>query len=52
MNAEERQSRILALARHQGRVKVTTMAVDLAVAPETVRCLAVRCSGPAGVLGA
>ncbi|MDT0549990.1 DeoR/GlpR family DNA-binding transcription regulator [Streptomyces sp. NPDC021354] len=37
MNAEERQSRILALARHQGRVEVTTTAVDLAVAPETIR---------------
>ncbi|MCX4428620.1 DeoR/GlpR family DNA-binding transcription regulator [Streptomyces mirabilis] len=37
MNAEERQSRILALARHQGRIAVTTMAVDLAVAPETIR---------------
>jgi DeoR/GlpR family transcriptional regulator of sugar metabolism len=37
MNADERQSRILGLARHQGRVDVTSMAVDLAVAPETIR---------------
>lgn len=37
VNAEERQSRILALVRDQGRVEVTTVAVDLAVAPETIR---------------
>ncbi|MEF9915510.1 DeoR/GlpR family DNA-binding transcription regulator [Streptomyces sp. P5-A9] len=37
VNAEERQSRILDLARHKGRVEVTAMAVDLAVAPETIR---------------
>ncbi|HEY3483619.1 MAG TPA: DeoR/GlpR family DNA-binding transcription regulator, partial [Streptomyces sp.] len=37
VRAEERQHRILALARHQGQVEVATMAVDLAVAPETIR---------------
>ncbi|MET8535088.1 DeoR/GlpR family DNA-binding transcription regulator [Streptomyces sp. NPDC005065] len=37
MYAEERRNRILALARHQGRIEVTTTAVDLSVAPETVR---------------
>nr|WP_043435513.1 DeoR/GlpR family DNA-binding transcription regulator [Streptomyces pluripotens] len=37
VNAQERQSRILALARQQGRVEVSTLATDLAVAPETIR---------------
>ena len=37
MRAEERQHRILALARHHGQVEVTAMAADLAVAPETIR---------------
>ena len=37
MRAEERQHRILAQARSDGRVDVSGMAADLAVAPETVR---------------
>lgn len=37
MDAEERQHRILALARSEGRVDVAKLAADLAVAPETVR---------------
>lgn len=37
MRAEERQHRILAQARTDGRVEVSGIAADLAVAPETVR---------------
>ncbi len=37
MNAEERQHRILALARAEGNVDVAKLAADLAVSPETVR---------------
>jgi DeoR/GlpR family transcriptional regulator of sugar metabolism len=37
MRAEERQHRILARARTDGRVEVRTIAEDLEVAPETVR---------------
>ena len=37
MRAEERQQRILARARSEGRVDVSGIAVDLAVAPETIR---------------
>lgn len=37
MNAEERQHRILLLARADGDVDVGKLAVDLAVAPETIR---------------
>lgn len=37
MEADERQRRILALARHDGRVEVARLAHDLSVAPETVR---------------
>ncbi|WBB67977.1 DeoR/GlpR family DNA-binding transcription regulator [Micromonospora sp. WMMD812] len=37
MNSAERRQRILALARDQGSVDVQKLAVDLAVAPETVR---------------
>ncbi|MEY9967819.1 DeoR family fructose operon transcriptional repressor [Streptacidiphilus sp. MAP12-16] len=37
MRAEERQHRILALARHEGRVEVAIAAADFGVAPETVR---------------
>jgi DeoR family fructose operon transcriptional repressor len=37
MNAEERQHRILALARGNGDVDVGKLAVDLSVAPETIR---------------
>lgn len=37
MDAEERQQRILALARSRGSVEVTGLAEDLNVAPETVR---------------
>lgn len=37
MRAEERQHRILTLARHQGQVEVTVVASDLKVAPETIR---------------
>lgn len=37
MEADERQRRILALARHDGRVEVASLASDLSVAPETVR---------------
>ena len=37
MQAEERQRRILALARSDGGVDVGKLAADLAVAPETVR---------------
>lgn len=37
MEAEERHRTILARARQEGRVDVATLAVDLAVAPETVR---------------
>ena len=37
MEADERQRRILALARHDGRVEVASLADDLSVAPETVR---------------
>lgn len=37
MRAEERQHRILARARSDGRVDVSDIAADLAVAPETVR---------------
>jgi DeoR/GlpR family transcriptional regulator of sugar metabolism len=37
MRAEERQHRILALARHQGQVEVAEIAADLQVAVETVR---------------
>jgi DeoR family fructose operon transcriptional repressor len=37
MRAEERQHRILARARSDGRVDVSGIAADLAVAPETVR---------------
>jgi DeoR family transcriptional regulator, fructose operon transcriptional repressor len=37
VDAEERQHRILALARSEGRVDVAKLAADLAVAPETVR---------------
>ena len=37
MRAEERQHRILILARRQGRVDVAAAATDFGVAPETVR---------------
>lgn len=37
MSAEERQHRILALARSRGDVDVGALAADLAVAPETIR---------------
>ncbi len=37
MEADERQREILARARHEGRVEVSTLADDLQVAPETVR---------------
>jgi DeoR family fructose operon transcriptional repressor len=37
MEADERQRQILARARHDGRVQVTSLADDLSVAPETVR---------------
>ncbi|MFI2652415.1 MULTISPECIES: DeoR/GlpR family DNA-binding transcription regulator [Micromonospora] len=37
MGAEERQQRILALARSRGDVDVGALAADLAVAPETIR---------------
>jgi DeoR family fructose operon transcriptional repressor len=37
MNAEERQHRILTLARSEGQVDVAKLAANLAVAPETVR---------------
>lgn len=37
MNADERQHRILALARSEGDVDVLKLAADLAVAPETIR---------------
>jgi DeoR family fructose operon transcriptional repressor len=37
MRAEERQHRILARARSDGRVDVSGIAADLAVAPETIR---------------
>ncbi|MEV6009757.1 DeoR/GlpR family DNA-binding transcription regulator [Streptomyces sp. NPDC051976] len=37
MRAEERQHRILVLARQEGRVEVARTADDLGVAPETVR---------------
>ena len=37
MRAEERQHRILSLARNNGGVDVAKLAADLAVAPETVR---------------
>ncbi|WP_370097610.1 DeoR/GlpR family DNA-binding transcription regulator [Streptacidiphilus sp. MAP12-20] len=37
MRAEERQKRILALARQEGRVVVTVAAADLGVAAETIR---------------
>ncbi|GAA1898675.1 DeoR/GlpR family DNA-binding transcription regulator [Streptantibioticus ferralitis] len=37
MTAEERQHRILALARHEGRVEVSAAATDFGVAPETIR---------------
>ncbi|WP_033823101.1 DeoR/GlpR family DNA-binding transcription regulator [Kitasatospora sp. MBT63] len=37
MRGEERKHRILALARHQGRIEVTRVAEDLGVAQETVR---------------
>jgi DeoR family fructose operon transcriptional repressor len=37
MRAEERQHRILARARNDGRVEVRSIAEDLEVAPETVR---------------
>lgn len=37
MNAEERQHRIVAMARDAGEVDVGKLAVELAVAPETVR---------------
>lgn len=37
MNTEERQHRILSLARRDGAVDVAKLAADLAVAPETIR---------------
>ena len=37
MRAEERQHRILSLARSNGGVDVAKLAAELAVAPETVR---------------
>ncbi|MCW2641888.1 MAG: DeoR family transcriptional regulator [Dactylosporangium sp.] len=37
MNAEERQHRILSMARRDGDVDVAKLAADLAVAPETIR---------------
>jgi DeoR family transcriptional regulator, fructose operon transcriptional repressor len=37
VNAEERQHRILVLARNDGQVDVAKLAADLGVAPETVR---------------
>ncbi|MEU6068862.1 DeoR/GlpR family DNA-binding transcription regulator [Streptomyces sp. NPDC047082] len=37
MKAEERQHRILALARRSGRVEVSALAADFRVAPETIR---------------
>jgi DeoR family fructose operon transcriptional repressor len=37
VRAEERQHRILGLARHAGRVEVTVAAADFGVAPETIR---------------
>ena len=37
MEADERQRQILARARHDGRVQVSSLADDLHVAPETVR---------------
>ena len=37
MRAEERQHRLLVLARHEGRVEVATAATDFGVAPETIR---------------
>jgi DeoR family fructose operon transcriptional repressor len=37
MRAEERQHRILVLARHEGRVEVTVAAADFGVAAETIR---------------
>jgi DeoR/GlpR family transcriptional regulator of sugar metabolism len=37
VHAEQRQHRILAMARSQGGVEVTSLAAELAVAPETVR---------------
>jgi DeoR family fructose operon transcriptional repressor len=37
VRAEERQHRILSLARSNGGVDVAKLAADLAVAPETVR---------------
>jgi DeoR family fructose operon transcriptional repressor len=37
VNAQERQHRILALARNDGQVDVAKLAANLAVAPETVR---------------
>lgn len=37
MDVQERQRRILAKARQEGRVEVGSLAEDLAVAPETVR---------------
>ena len=37
MEADERQRQILARARHDGQVQVSSLADDLRVAPETVR---------------
>jgi DeoR family fructose operon transcriptional repressor len=37
MSAEERQHRMLVLARHQGRVEVAAAAAEFGVAPETIR---------------
>ena len=37
MEADERQRQILARARNDGRVEVSSLADDLHVAPETVR---------------
>ena len=37
MEADERQRQILARARTDGRVEVSSLADDLSVAPETVR---------------
>jgi DeoR family fructose operon transcriptional repressor len=37
VEADERQRQILARARHDGRVEVSSLADDLSVAPETVR---------------
>ncbi|HEU4421779.1 MAG TPA: DeoR/GlpR family DNA-binding transcription regulator [Pilimelia sp.] len=37
MNAEDRQHRILTLARNDGQVDVAKLAANLAVAPETIR---------------